>query len=628
MFVQTSPPDKAGRVLMYYARSYRENGKPKQETVERIGYIDEFTHLYDNPLAHFKQIAKEKTKALQEQRKSVSIELAPEALLPFDSETGSYNCVKNLGHAAISAIFHRLDIHTFLDRRRKYLDISYNLTAVMKLLVYERILHPGSKRAAWANRTSYFDKMDFDLNAIYRSLSILPRYRKDLLQHLHHKMVELYDRDSTLLFYDVTNYYFEIDNEDSFRKKGVSKEHRKTPIVQMGLFMDGKGFPVTYDLFAGNTNDCTTFSPMSESVRAQLGQSHLIFVADKAMMSGDNIAKVITHHNGYIFSKSVRGGTDVLKQTVRDAAGYRKFDENGQLIAEADTKTPVEFMYKVLDEAKDTSVKNQEGNTVRVKGVGHYQIVYWSAKYAKRAQLDRQAAVEKAMVASHSRSKDVVDNNHGKNRFLKTQVYDPETNKQLKDYDAKVVFDAQQLDQDQSLDGYYVIETNVTGLRPYVDAKGRVTEKLEPQFSRSSRWLKKEGMLQLNRRIEPMDIVDMYHGLWKIEQSFRVMKSELEARPVYVSRKDRINSHFLTCFISLLIVRILEHELDHEFSSEQIISSMRKANLDQLHPTTFKTLYYDNVLKRMKETLHIEFGMNLYTRAAIRNMLAATKKTS
>jgi hypothetical protein len=339
MFVQTSPPDKAGRVLMYYARSYRENGKPKQETVERIGYIDEFTHIYDDPLAHFKQIAKEKTKALQEQRKSVSIELAPEALLPFDSETGSYNCVKNLGHAAISAIFHRLDIHTFLDRRRKYLDISYNLTAVMKLLVYERILHPGSKRAAWANRTSYFDKMDFDLNAIYRSLSILPRYRKDLLQHLHHKMVELYDRDSTLLFYDVTNYYFEIDNEDSFRKKGVSKEHRKTPIVQMGLFMDGKGFPVTYDLFAGNTNDCTTFSPMSESVRAQLNMDHLIFIADKAMLSGDNIAEVITHHNGYIFSKSVRGGTDLLKQTVRDASGYRKFAANGQPIAETDTQT-------------------------------------------------------------------------------------------------------------------------------------------------------------------------------------------------------------------------------------------------------------------------------------------------
>ena len=324
--------------------------------------------------------------------------------------------MKNIGHAAISRIFHSLGIHKFLDDRRKYLDISYNLTAVVKLLVYERIIAPDSKRAAWLGKNKYFDKMDFDLNAVYRSLSILPRYREDLLQHLHQHMVELYHRDSTLLFYDVTNYYFEIDNEDSFRRKGVSKEHRKTPIVQMGLFMDDAGFPVTYDLFPGNTNDSITFTPMSETVRAQLEMDHIIFVADKAMMSGDNVADVITHHNGYIFSKSVRGGTNLLKKTVRDHQGYLKFDAAGNQISEEDTKTPVSFMYKVLDEVKDTYVKDTEGTKHSVKGVGHYQIVYWSAKYAKRAKVDRQAAVEKALAASHSKRKDVIDNNHGSNK--------------------------------------------------------------------------------------------------------------------------------------------------------------------------------------------------------------------
>ena len=153
-------------------------------------------------------------------------------------------------------MFHNLGIHKFIDDRRKYLDITYNLTSVLKLLVYERILEPGSKRAAWMNKNRYFDKMDFDLNAVYRSRSVFPNYRKDLLQHLNKKMVELYNRDSTLLFYDVTNYYFEIDNEDSSRRKGSSKEHRPNPIVQMGLFMDNKGFPVIYDLFEGNTNNC------------------------------------------------------------------------------------------------------------------------------------------------------------------------------------------------------------------------------------------------------------------------------------------------------------------------------------------------------------------------------------
>ncbi len=626
MYVQTAPKNKDGRILMYYAEGYRENGKVKHRTIARIGYIDEFSHLYEDPIAHFKQVAKQKTKEKQDRQKAVTIELMPEALLPFDEEAQQYDCVQNIGYAAISSVFHSLGIHKFIDDRRKYLDLSYNLTAVLKLLVYERILDPGSKRSAWGNRNKYFEKMDFDLNAVYRCLSILPKYRDALLQQLHHKMVDLYHRDSTLLFYDVTNYYFEIDNEDSLRKKGVSKDHKKTPIVQMGLFTDDKGFPVTYDLFPGNTNDCVTFTPMSEKVRLQLQMDHIIFVADKAMMSGDNVSEVITHHNGYIFSKSVRGGTALLKETVRDPAGYLKFDERGNPIAEGDEKTPVSFMYKVLDEVKDTYVKNAGGKRTSVKGVGHYQIVYWSAKYAKRAKLDRQAAVEKALAASHSHSKDVIDNNHGKNKYLKTQVYDKKTKKQLESYDAKIVFDFAKLDEEESLDGFYVIETNVTGLRTYVDARGKETGEVEPLFNKPSQWLKKEGMLQLNRMVSPLDIVEMYHGLWKIEQTFRVTKSELDARPVYVSRKDRISSHFLTCFISLLIVRILEHELNHEYSSEQIITSMRKANVDQLNATTFKTLYYDKVLQNMKETLGIDFGMNLYTRAAIRKMLAKTKK--
>jgi transposase len=439
-------------------------------------------------------------------------------------------------------------------------------------------------------------------------------------------MVELYDRDSTLMFYDVTNYYFEIDNEDDFRKKGVSKEHRKTPIVQMGLFMDDKGFPVTYDLFPGNTNDGKTFSPMSESVRAQLDMNHIIFVADKAMMSGDNISDVITKHNGYIFSKSVRGGTDVLKKAVRDLDGYLRFDDQGREIHSLDTETAVSFMYKVLDEVKDTYVNNAHGERKSVKGVGHYQIVYWSAKYAARAKLDRQVAVEKALAASHSHSKDVVNNNHGKNKYLKTQVYDKKTKQEIEDYDAKIVFDFEKLEEDESLDGFYVIETNVTGLRPYVDARGHETGELENAFNKKSRWLKKEGMLQLNRIVTPLDIVDMYHGLWKIEQTFRVTKSELQARPVYVARKDRIDSHFLTCFISLLIVRLLEHELNHEFSSEEIITSLRKANVVELNSTTFKTLYYDSVLKNLYDTFGVEFGKNVYTRSQIRSMLASTKK--
>lgn len=626
MFVQTAPKNKDGRVLMYYAESYRENGKVKQRTIERIGFVDEFTHLYDDPIAHFKKIAKEKTKEMQDRIKPITVILEPEAILPFNEETCAYDCVKNIGYAAISQIFHLLGINQFIDDRRKYLECKYNLTNVMKLLVFERILAPDSKRATWLNKGQYFDKMDFSLNDIYHALSIYPDWQKDLLQQLHRKMVELYDRDSTLLFYDVTNYYFEIDNEDDFRKNGMAKDNKKTPIVQMGLFMDGMGFPVTYDLFEGNTNDCSTFVTMSEKARALLKMDHIIYVADKAMMSGENVAEVITKKNGYIFSKSVRGATQKLKNITRDPAGYLKFDCNGREIAPYDTTTSVAFMYKVFDEVKDTYVKDSEGHRKSVRGVGHYQIIYWSAKYAERAKVDRQKAIEKAEVASHTKSKEVIDNNYGKNKYLKTQIYDKQTNKQLKEYNAKVVFDFEKLEEDVSLDGYYIIETNVTGLRARLDAKGRETDELEPSFNKKSRWLKEEGMLQLNKVVTPLDIIGMYRGLWKIEQTFRVTKSELEVRPVYVSRKDRINSHFLTCFIALLIVRILEHEVEHEFSSEKIINSLRKANVAELNSTTFKTLYYDEVLKVLREKMGIDFGRNIYTRSAIRSMLAKTKR--
>lgn len=626
MFVQTAPKNKDGRVLMYYAESYRENGKVKQRTIERIGFVDEFTHLYDDPIAHFKKIAKEKTKEMQDRIKPITVILEPEAILPFNEETCAYDCVKNIGYAAISQIFHLLGINQFIDDRRKYLECKYNLTNVMKLLVFERILAPDSKRATWLNKGQYFDKMDFSLNDIYHALSIYPDWREDLLQQLHRKMVELYDRDSTLLFYDVTNYYFEIDNEDDFRKNGMAKDNKKTPIVQMGLFMDGMGFPVTYDLFEGNTNDCSTFVTMSEKARALLKMDHIIYVADKAMMSGENVAEVITKKNGYIFSKSVRGATQKLKNITRDPAGYLKFDCNGREIAPYDTTTSVAFMYKVFDEVKDTYVKDSEGHRKSVRGVGHYQIIYWSAKYAERAKVDRQKAIEKAEVASHTKSKEVIDNNYGKNKYLKTQIYDKQTEKQLKEYNAKVVFDFEKLEEDVSLDGYYIIETNVTGLRARLDAKGRETDELEPSFNKKSRWLKEEGMLQLNKVVTPLDIIGMYRGLWKIEQTFRVTKSELEVRPVYVSRKDRINSHFLTCFIALLIVRILEHEVEYEFSSEKIINSLRKANVAELNSTTFKTLYYDKVLKALREKMGIDFGRNIYTRSAIRSMLAKTKR--
>lgn len=613
MILSQSP----GRRLIIFVESYREKKTVRKRQVRRIGYVDEFESMYPDPIAHFKQVAKEETRKKKLASQKVMIEFSPEARLPFDQDTDRYDCVKNIGYAAISKILHRLRIPKFIDDRKKYLDISYNLTAVVKLLIYERLLAPDSKRRAWMNRGKYFDKMDFDLNAVYRSLSILNTYREKLLLHLHRIMVEHYHRDTTLMFYDVTNYYFEIEDEDDMRRRGYSKEHRPDPIVQMGLFMDTNGFPVTYDLYPGNHPDCTTFTPMTKKLREQLNLKHMIFVADKGMMSGTNVADVIMNHNGYVFSKSVRKAAKQVKDYVRDPSGYIRYDEQGRIIPDDDTETPVAYKYKLSDGVADIVVRTQDGGKKSVKHMGQYQIIFWSRKYAQRAQLDRATAVERAILASHSSSKEGIENKHGKNKYLKTEVRDPRTGEVIENYRAQMKFDYTRLDEDESLDGYYIIETNVIGWRPELD---------EGDFGTESRWLKDEGLFQLNRELTPHDIIDMYRGLWKIEQSFRITKSDLHTRPVYVSRKDRIEAHFLTCFISLLIIRILEHETDYEFSSEAILRSLQKAQVAQLDSSHFLTLYYDQVLRKLKDRLGIEFGRNIYTKADIRSMMGKTKK--
>ncbi len=626
MHVSVIPEHATGKHLMQYVTSTRKGKKTKKTTEETIGYVEDFLDRYDDPVAHFKAEAKRITAERKAQQKTIGVELQPDARLPFDPDTHSFSREFNIGHAAISQVFHTLDLHTFFDRRRIKLDVQFNLTAVMKLLIYERILAPASKRATWKSRRRYFDKMDFNLNAVYQTLSHINPWTDDLIAHLHAKMVELYDRDTTLMYYDVTNYYFEIDEADDFRIRGICKEHRPLPIVQMGLFMDEQGFPVSFDLFPGNVNDCLTFEAMSEHARTLFEAKHLIFVADKAMLTGNNIADVILHHNGYVFSKSVRGGTKKLKQAVRDPHGYLRFAEDGKLIAPGDNETAVWSKYKILDEQKPTYVTNTDGKRVASSGVGHYQIIYWSRAYDKRAKAQRLEAVEHALDASSRQSKEVIDSNYGKNKYLMTMVYDPQTKKYTDNYKAKTEFDAAKLEEDESFDGFYVIETNVTGLRPFVDARGHETGELEPAFATPHRWLKEEGMLQLNRPIGPLDIITMYHGLWKIEQSFRVTKSELDARPVFLSLEDRIHSHFLTCFIALLILRILEHELDHEFSTEQIGTSLNQANVAEITGATYMTLQYDEVQKALKEKMGIPFGMNVYSRAAIKKMIAETKK--
>lgn len=251
-------PNSHGRIRLSIVDTYYDKTKKcsRQKTIESIGWLDELEKQYEDPIAHFLK----RVEVLNEEKKKKQ---APILFTFYDSDR---LCIgddlrKNFGYAALSSIYHELGIHTFLTNRQRHSKEQYDANAIMKMLVYSRLLFPASKKSSYDGRDRFFEKSDYSLDDVYRCLSFLDKHREKLQIWMNDRIKKNYGRDTSLIYYDVTNYYFETDEQNDFLHKEISKEHRPNPIIQMGLFMDNQGIPITYELFPGNTNDCLTYRP-------------------------------------------------------------------------------------------------------------------------------------------------------------------------------------------------------------------------------------------------------------------------------------------------------------------------------------------------------------------------------
>jgi len=275
------------RVHLLIAHGYRdkETKKVRTKTIKSLGYLDELKKQYIDPIAHFKAVVAEMNRKVTEEKPPASISFdRSERLVPEQDNR------KNIGYTALSKIYHGLNLHTFFNTRSYGWNTEYNTNSILRLLIFSRILAPASKKRTYEQRGMYFEKMDFSLLDIYRCLTKVSALKHDITLHLHKQILEQFGRSDELVYYDVTNYYFEIDEQDDMRRKGVSKEHRPDPIIQMGLLTDSSGIPITYGLFPGNTNDCETYVPLFKEIRKNFNLGRTIVVADKGMNTGNNIA--------------------------------------------------------------------------------------------------------------------------------------------------------------------------------------------------------------------------------------------------------------------------------------------------------------------------------------------------
>lgn len=644
MHVTQLKNSKTGRVFLGYAVTYRDPVLKKnvQKIVQKIGYLDEFTSKYKDPLQHFKNEAKRLTKEEKDKIETLTISFSSDEKIE-DHGAADRNR-KNLGSAAICKVYHELEIDYFIKNRQRYSKREFNHESIFRLLTYERILSPSktNRLSAWNNRGSYFEKFDFPLESVYRALDFYAKYDRDMLLHLHKRMMKTHGRKPGLMYYDVTNYYSEIDDNDptlveyvlqaasdklegltplgkkTLRAKGVSKEHRPNPIIQLGLYMDSNGFPVTYDIFRGNTNDCLTFKPMFQSIRDDFDIRETIQVADKGMMTGDNVAEIILSHQGYIISHSVRRANLQFKKYILDETGYIYAKE------EADFKYKERFCPRIIRVTSNELTKN--GNNKKEYAViNERQIVFWSKKYQEKARKERAEAVDKAKKkVATSKDGATNQNSYGSSKYLKEKIYNfytgevVELNSKNSEFLTFLDFDDQKLENEELLDGYYVICSNVVG-RDYDE---------EP-FEGWARYHKKDNFFQVNEPISTWDIIQKYRGLWQIEESFKITKSTLSTRPAFVSLDDHLRAHFLTCFVSLLILRIIEKEVFKDsVSADKITKELFKAQGTRLPQGWFLFDYEDpeQILKKIGESYGIDFSLRTRSPKSLRTLFGDMKK--
>ena len=563
-------------------KKFWDKEKKKSRTMHHktLGYLHELQKQYLDPIAHFKAVVVQMNADEKENNKmTLTIDLNEE--LPNETHTRY-----NMGYAVIMKIYHELELDRFFYNKARHENFEYNSNSIMKLLAITRILHPSSKRSSYEYKDRFFERFDFELYDVYRALSHFSKIGMECQRFISDQINTKFGRDTRLMYFDVTNFHFEIDKTDDMRKRGKEKNNRPDPIVQMALAMDADGIPLYYKLFPGNTNDSKTFVPVFKDVCVRFAPDRVIAVADMGCTSSDNIFFLKggdrdKRINGYVFSFSIRKGSEIFKKYVLDDTGYT--DGDGKTLKE-------DFDYKIKSriEVRQIQVTMKSGSK-KNKLIDEKQVVFWSKKYAEKARAERDEVLKKVYDIIADPKKHNKNTVHGAAAYIKNITFDKKTGEIYEEPGKKLVFNSEKAAEDAKYDGYYCL----------------ITSELEMPDSR---------------------VVEIYRGLSDIEDNFKVAKSNLDIRPVYVSREDRINAHVLTCFISLVIIRLIQKKTGYKFTPEQIATCLNNISCSLEHENTYLFDYRSYISDEIGKAFGIDFTKRRLRLNKIKNILALSKK--
>lgn len=507
---------------LYVAKSTYENGKHSSKIVEKLGTVADLQKKLggEDPIEWAKKYIAELTRQEKEQSRKVIVEYSPVRTIAKDQQH-----LWNGGYLFLQQIYYSLglkEICKAISMRHKF---TFDLNEILSKLIYARILFHASKHATHQLCEGFIEPPQFKLQHIYRALEVIAAEGEYIQSEIYRNSLKVCERDTGILYYDCTNYFFEIEEASGLKQYGISKEHRPNPIVQMGLFMDGAGIPLAFSINSGNTNEQTTLKPLEERILSDFKMSKFVVCTDAGLASTANRKFNDRAGRAFITTQSVKQLKSHIKAWALDSKGWHI------------TGAPNVYDISDLGEEHHETIFYKE-RWVNENGLEQKLIVTYSLKYWKYQRMVRQSQIERAVKLIDTGPKRLKAHNQNDYRRFVIQTHSTVDGEVAKNQAYSI--DTLQIAKEETYDGFYAVCTNLDDTP--------------------------ETIIGINKR------------RWEIEESFRIMKSEFKARPVHLSRDDRISAHFMTCFLALIIYRLLEKKLGDLYCGSELVRTLRDMN--------------------------------------------------
>ncbi len=583
--------------LYYVQKSYRtDSGKSSTRTVERLGTIEEVKARFgeENTMDAVKEYIKGLTLADKEQRRDVVVKLSQNKMIK-QNEQNSYNG----GYLFLQKVYYELGLDKICNKIEKRHKNEYGLNSILSMLLYTRILYPGSKLSSLEDAKNFIEQPKMDIHQVYRALSLLSKESDGIQAAVYKNSLKLGARHDKVIYYDCTNYYFESEEENGLRQYGRSKENRPNPIVQMGLFTDMDGIPLAFCINPGNTAETTTLKPLEDKLKEDFGLSKVVVCTDGGLASYENRKNDHVGERAFITVQSLKKLEKSLQDWSMETTGWKiaEFkDTNETQKADMDKQHDKEYDLSKLDPKEYANMLFYKERWIKV-GKKNDQleqrlIVTFSFKYKEYLQHIREKQIARAQSIIE---RGVVEKcGKGQNdpkRFIKRDSCTVDG--ELAEY-TSYSLNQEMIDQEARFDGFYGICT---------DLEDKAT-----------------------------DIIKTNGGRWIIEDCFRITKTEFEARPVYLQRDDRIKAHFLTCFLALILYKYLAKKINragYHFSANNIISTLKDMNFVSVAGEGYIPTYTRTDLTN---NLHGSAGFRtdtqIVTKQRMKSIISESKKTS